>query len=211
MVRDNNGPRPGGLQWSVTCTKFLPRLRNGARGNRSGLTSFRCDSRAGCRAGCRGLEHSCPFSRLRSDAPDASADKQALDSEAASCTTPSRSLFPCVEQQPTQISRRFTGSVLKDSPAGQRPARSFCPACAMAPEATDLDLPAFAVTAEQAAEQAAEVSGTAARSAACAVTRQMPRLISRRLTAGLLPARHLTYEGVTSSNPDYCVARLLCR
>ena len=36
--------------------------------------------------------------------------------------------------------------------------------------ATDLDLPAFAVTAEQ----AAEVSSTAARSAACAVTRQMP-------------------------------------
>ena len=36
--------------------------------------------------------------------------------------------------------------------------------------ATDLDLPAFAVTAEQ----GAEVSSTAARSAACAVTRQMP-------------------------------------
>jgi len=36
--------------------------------------------------------------------------------------------------------------------------------------ATDLDLPAFAVTAEQ----VAEVSSTAARSAACAVTRKRP-------------------------------------
>jgi len=36
--------------------------------------------------------------------------------------------------------------------------------------ATDLDLPAFAVTAEQ----AEEVSSTAARSAACAVTRKRP-------------------------------------
>jgi len=53
--------------------------------------------------------------------------------------------------------------------------------------ATDLDLPAFAVTAEQAAEQAAEVSSTAARSAACAVTHQMPRRISRSLTAGQRP------------------------
>jgi len=111
-------------------------------GNRSGLTSFLGDSRtgcrAGCRAGCRRLEHTYPLSRLRSDTPDASADKQALDSEAASCTgaevsstaarlaacAVSRSLFPCVEQQPTQISRRFTGSLLKDSPAEQRPARS---------------------------------------------------------------------------------------
>ena len=86
---------------------------------------------------------------------------------------------------------------------GPRPARSFCPACAMAPEATDLDLPAFAVTAEQAAEQAAEVSSTAARLAACAVTRQMPRLISRRLTARLRPARHphVRCSPVSSSNP----------
>jgi len=36
--------------------------------------------------------------------------------------------------------------------------------------ATDLDLPAFAVTAEQ----AAEVSSTAARPAACTVTRKRP-------------------------------------
>jgi len=76
--------------------------------------------------------------------------------------------------------------------------------------ATDLDLPPFAVTAEQAAEQAAEVSSKAARSAACTVTHQMPRLISRRLTAGLRPARHphVRCSPVSSSNPDYCVARL---
>ena len=84
-------PPQGLSRRTASCTKFLPRLRNGARGNRSGLTSFRGDSRALCRAGCRGLGHSCPFSRLRGDAPDASADKQALDSGAASCTTPSRS------------------------------------------------------------------------------------------------------------------------
>ena len=39
-----------------------------ARGRWSGLTSFRGESRAGC----RGLEHSCPLSRLRGDAPGAS-------------------------------------------------------------------------------------------------------------------------------------------
>ena len=37
-------------------------------GHRSGLTSFRGESRAGF----RGLEHSCPLSSLRGDAPDAS-------------------------------------------------------------------------------------------------------------------------------------------
>jgi len=37
-------------------------------GHRSGLTSFRGENRAGF----RGLEHTCPLSRLRGDAPDAS-------------------------------------------------------------------------------------------------------------------------------------------
>jgi hypothetical protein len=53
--------------------------------------------------------------------------------------------------------------------------------------ATDLDLPAFAVTAEQ----AAEVSSTAARSAACAVTRQMPldcRLLQGRAEVAAGPS-----------------------
>ena len=49
-----------------------------------------------------------------------------------------------------QISRRFTGNVLKDSPEGQRPAQSCCPACARTRQlGTDLDLPAFAVSAER--------------------------------------------------------------
>jgi len=46
------------------------------------------------------------------------------------------------------------------------------------------------VTADQAAQQAAS---TAARLVACAATRRMPRLISRRLTARLRLARHLTF------------------
>ena len=46
------------------------------------------------------------------------------------------------------------------------------------------------MTAEQAAEQAAS---TPARLAACAATRRMYRLISRRLTARLRLARHVTF------------------
>ena len=45
---------------------------------------------------------------------DASADKQALDSGAASCTTPSRSLFPCVEQQPRLLCGQISSHVLKE-------------------------------------------------------------------------------------------------
>jgi len=48
--------------------ELIPPVSARGMGHRSGLTSFRGESRAGC----RGLEHSCPLSRLRGDAPGAS-------------------------------------------------------------------------------------------------------------------------------------------
>jgi len=77
----------------------------------------------------------------------------------------------------------------QDSPEGERPAQS-CWALAQgrASWATDLDLPAFAVTAEP--DASADKQALDSGAASC----RMP------------PER-----GGHSSNPDFCVARLLCR
>ena len=93
FLRENERERDMDLPaFSVTAEQAAEQAAS-----RYGHTSFLGDSRAGCRAGC---EHSCPFSRLRGDALDASADKQALDSEAASCTTPHVRCSPVSSSNP---------------------------------------------------------------------------------------------------------------
>jgi len=86
------------------------------------------DSRPGCGAGC---EHSCPFSRLRGDAPDASADKQALDSEAASCTTPHVRSSPVSSSEGQQLHEIFQITVWPDYFVDDRDCSSFAQFCCL--------------------------------------------------------------------------------
>jgi len=123
----------------------------------------------------------------------------ALDSETASCTTPHVRCSPVSSSNPPRSAGASQAASSRTVPQNSvlhevsTPLAQWRQRQQLYKWATDLDLPAFSVTVDQAAEQAAEVSSIAARLAACAATRRMPRLISRRLTARLRLARHLTF------------------